>query len=222
MLTLEVKDRKVIGKASKRLPPERMAAVYYGHKEPATAVELSKSSFKKAWKEAGESSVVILKDGDKEMETLIHAVDFDPVKGEPRHADFYVLEKGKKVRVGVQLHYEGLPEAVKNLGGILVKVLHEIEVEALPKNLPHGITVDVSPLATFESQLLVKDLVLPEGVVAVTQGADVVAAIAQPHEEKVEVAPVDLSQIEVEKKGKKEEEGAEVEAPSKEAKAEKA
>ena len=212
MLTLEVKRRTTLGKASKRLSSEVMPAVYYGRKEATTPIELSRGLFKKAWRTAGESSVVVLKDGERELETLIHAVDFDPVMGEPRHADFYVLEKGKKVQVAVPIHFEGVPEAVKNLGGILVKVLHEMEVEALPKDLPHAITVDVASLSTFESQILVKDIQLPAGVVAMAGAEEVVAAIAQPHEEKEEV-PVDLSAIEVEKKGKKEEEG---EAPAEE------
>ncbi|HYF10178.1 MAG TPA: 50S ribosomal protein L25 [Candidatus Paceibacterota bacterium] len=207
MLTLEVKRRETIGKAGKRMPDTVMPAVYYGHKEASTPIELSKGLFKKAWREAGESSVVILKDGDRELETLIHAVDVDPIKGEPRHADFYVLEKGKKVQVAVPIHFEGVPEAVKNLGGILVKVLHELEVEAMPKDLPHALTVDVTPLSTFESQILVKDIALPAGVVAMAGAEDVVAAITEPHEEKVEETPMSLEDIEVEKKGKKEEEG---------------
>lgn len=213
MLTLEVKRRSTLGKAGSRMPEGVMPAVFYGHKEASTPIELSRGLFKKAWKQAGESSVVLLKDGDRELETLIHAVDFDPIKGEPRHADFYVLEKGKKVQVAVQLEFTGTPEAVKNLGGILVKVLHEIEIEAMPKDLPHALTVDVSGLSTFDSQLLVKDIVLPAGVVAITGAEEVVAAITEPHEEKEEEAPRSLEDIEVEKKGKKEEEG---EAPAEE------
>src|SRR5258708_34741405 len=99
MLTLEVKRRTTLGKAQKRLPAGVMPAVYYGHKETTTPIELPKNLFKTAWKEAGESSVVILKDGERELETLIHAVDFDPIKGEPRNADFYVLDQGKNVQV---------------------------------------------------------------------------------------------------------------------------
>ncbi|MCE9644340.1 50S ribosomal protein L25 [Candidatus Parcubacteria bacterium] len=209
MITLEVKRRTIIGKAGSRLPETVMPAVFYGHKEATTPIELSRGLFKKAWKEAGESSVVILKDGERELETLIQAVDFDPIKGEPRHADFYVLEKGKKVQVAVQIHFEGVPEAVKSLGGILVKVLHELEVEAMPKDLPHALTVDVTGLSTFESQILVKDIVLPAGVVAMADPEEVVAAITQPHEEKADETPMNLEDIEVEKKGKKEEEGEE-------------
>jgi len=218
MLTLKVEERKVIGKTSARLPANQMAAVYYGHKEKSTPILLNLAEFKKIFKEAGESTVVTLNNGEKKLEALIHEVDFDPVKGEPRHADFYILEKGKKVTVSVPVHFEGEAPAVK-LGGILVKVMHEIEVEAEPSKLPHAITVDVSTLTEMDSKISIKDVKLPEGVVATDEEEETVALIAVPKEEVEEEAPVDLSTIEVEKKGKKEEEGeAAAESDTKDAK----
>ncbi len=116
------------------------------------------------------------------------------------------------------LNLTEFPNAVKNGLGNLVKVLHEVEVEALPKDLPHNLEVDISKLETVESQIFVSDIKLPTGVTMITGGEEVVASIVLQVEEKEEVIapPVDLSAIEVEKKGKKEEEGAEVvvEAPA--------
>jgi len=89
--------------------------------------------------------------------------------------------------------------------GSLVKVLHEIDIEALPKDLPHNIEVDVSGITTLEDLIHVKDIKLPKGVTLVTDGEDVVALVAAAKEEVEEVV-VDLSAIEVEKKGKKEDE----------------
>jgi large subunit ribosomal protein L25 len=139
----------------------------------------------------------------KKLEALIREVDTDPVKGELRHADFYILEKGKKVQIDIPLEFVGEAPCVK-LGGIVVKVLHEMKVEADPKNLPHVIEVDISSLTTLESHIAVKDLKLGAGVVAI-EGADEVVASVTVAKEEVEAAPVDLSAIEVEKKGKKEE-----------------
>lgn len=209
MLTLSIEKRTTLGKANKNLEKDVIPAVYYGYKEESTPIKLSKSAFKKVFKEAGESAVVILKDGGKELEALIHEVDFDPLKGEPRHVDFYVIEKGKKVEVEVPIHFEGVSEAVKTLGGILVKVLREIEIEALPKDIPHSIVVNIESLTNLDSQIHVKDVVLPTGVTALTGQDEVVAAITVAKEEVEETVPIDLSSIEVEKKGKKEEEGAE-------------
>ncbi|MDQ3232139.1 MAG: 50S ribosomal protein L25, partial [Pseudobdellovibrionaceae bacterium] len=143
-------------------------------------------------------------------QSLLHEIDIDPVSGTPRHADFYVFEKGAKVKVEVPVEFEGVSPAVKDLGGTLVKVLHALEVEAMPKDLPHEIIIDISSLATFESQITVADVKLPSGVVAVQAPEEVVALVSAPREEvEEESAPIDLDSIEVEKKGKTEEEGGE-------------
>jgi large subunit ribosomal protein L25 len=213
-LTIAIEPRSMLGKTGKRLSKDKMAAVYYGHKEKSTPILISKADFKKVYKQAGESTVVTLKEANRDIETLIHEVDFDPIKGEPRHADFYVLEKGRKVEVSVPINFIGESPAVKG-GLILVKVMHELEVRAEPKNLPHSIEVDISTLIDEHSRIEIKDLKLGDGVESVVDVTEVVAAITVPKEEKEE-EPVDLSTIEVEKKGKKEEEG--VPAPAEEKK----
>jgi len=202
-LTLTIENRDILGKTTARLEGDRMAAVYYGGKEATTPITISRSAFKKLFRKAGESTVVILEGNGKKLEALIHEVDVDPIKGEVRHADFYILEKGKKVSVKVPLQFEGEAPAIK-LGGIVVKVLYEMEVEAEAKNLPHDLTINLEGLTTLQSQILVKDVVLPVGVVAIEDENEVIAAITVAKEEK-EDAPIDLAAIEVEKKGKKEE-----------------
>lgn len=186
-------------------------AVFYGKKEKSTPISVNLNDFIKVWRTAGESSVVTLKvkEGD-ELEALVHDVDLDPVTEVPRHADFYVFEKGQKIKLEIPIEFTGVAPAVKDLGGILIKVRRTLEVEAEPKNLPHEIKVDISPLATFESQILAKDIALPTGV-TLAQGfseGEVIALVSEAKEEVEETVPVDLSAIEVEKKGKKEEEGA--------------
>jgi len=116
------------------------------------------------------------------------------------------------VEVAIPLVFEGVSPAVEG-GANLVKVLHEIEVEADPMSLPHDIKVDISVLVTVDDQIHAKDLVLPAGVSLVTPAGEVVALVQEVVEEKEEVAaPADISSIEVEKKGK--EEPAEGEAPA--------
>lgn len=193
----------------------RLPAVFYGKKEASTPISVSKIDFLKAWKEAGESTVINLETPNGVVESLIHDVDFDPVTGNPRHADFYVFEKGHKVKIDIQLEFVGVSPAVKDLGGVLVKVMHEVKVEAMPKDLPHNIEVDISSLTSFDSQILAKDLSLPNGVELIENGEEVVALVSAPREEKEEESkPIDLSAIEVEKKGKEETE----EAPAEESK----
>lgn len=190
-------------------------AVVYGKKEPATPIKLSLTDFKKTFSQAGESSVISLKGLGEEKEVLIYDVDVEPVRGEPRHVDFYAFEKGKKLKIDVPLEFIGVSPAVKDLGGILVKVMHEIEIEALPKDLPQKIEVDITPLVDFEVQIHVRDLKLPSGVTTLMHETEVVAMVSEAKEEVFEepVAP-DLESIEVEAKGKAPEEGAEGGAPA--------
>ncbi len=189
--------------------------VYYGHSEASTPVVFPLNTFKKVWKTAGESSVITLEMPKGKISALIHEVQLDPVKGVPIHVDFYAIEKGQEVEVRVPIEFVGVSEAVKSLIGNLVKVLYEIEVKALPENLPHNVVVDISSLTTIDGQITAGDIVLPKGVTLVTGATEVVAAIAVAKEESVEAPVMDLASIEVEKKGKKEEGGEEATAEEK-------
>ncbi|MGH7249570.1 MAG: 50S ribosomal protein L25, partial [Minisyncoccia bacterium] len=148
-----------------------------------------------------------------------------PITNEPIHVDFLAIDMSKKIKVKVPLVFEGVSNAVKTAIGNLVKVLFELEVEALPADLPHDLTVDISKLENLNDQIFVSDIKLPAGVIVMNSPTDVVASIVAQVEEKEEVPePVDLSAIEVEKKGKQEEEGepgAEEVTPQKEEKVEK-
>lgn len=185
----------------------KIPAVFYGKKTESTPITLSKNEFISAWRKAGESGVVKIKTSKSEVDALIKDIDIDPVTDVPRHADFYVFEKGKKIEVSVPLEFVGVSPAVKDLSGNLVKALHEIKISSDPTTIPHEVAVDISVLVDFDSKILASDLKLPAGVTLVENPEEVVAAVARQKEEKEEdSAPVDLSSIEVEKKGKKEEE----------------
>jgi large subunit ribosomal protein L25 len=180
--------------------------VFYGPKEESTPIKVSEPEFIKMYEEAGESTIIALNDGDTEHQSLIHDVQFDAITGKPIHVDFYVIEKGKKVEVKVPLSFVGVSPAEKTLGGVLVKVMHDIAIKALPTNLPHEIEADITPLETFESQLKVSDIKLPEGVELNEDDLEAVVALVQePKEEVEEEAPASIDDIEVEEKGKKEE-----------------
>ena len=216
-LNLRAEKREKIGKLESLRKAGLMPAVYYGHKKESTSIQIKKNKFLKAWKNAGESTVIKLSMPDGDMEALIHDVDLDPITDEPRHADFYIFEKGHKVEIAVPVEFTGISPAVKDLGGVLMKILHEIKVKAEPGNLPHQIEVDISPIAELEGQILAKDIAMPKGVELIENPEEVVVTVATPKAEKVEeeAAPADLSQIEVEKKGKQEtEEGAAEEVAS--------
>lgn len=215
MLILEAQTRDKVSDLVKLRKEGKMPAVFYGKKTESTPISIVQKDFVKAWRVAGESGVVTIKSEKGSVDTLIKDVDVDPVTDSVRHADFYVFEKGKKIEVDVPLEFEGVSVAVKDLGGILVKALHELKISADPQHIPHEIKVDISLLETMDSVIKASDLKLPAGVDLIENADEVVAAITRAKEEVEETAPVDLSTIEVEKKGKKEEEG---EAGSEEAK----
>lgn len=209
MLTLkaDIRNTKTDPKAL-RLKGE-LPAVFYGKKEASTPISLRQADFMKVWHEAGESTVVTLDTPTGSKESLIHDVEVDPVTGNPTHADFYVFEKGKKLEISLPIEFTGVSPAVKDLSGTLVKVMHELKIEAEPKDLPHNISVDISSLAQFGDQILANQIPLPVGVELKEKAEEVVATVAAPREEKEEeVAAPDLSAIELsEERGKKEAEG---------------
>ncbi len=180
-------------------------AVVYGAGTPSTSLSVPAQQFIKVFKEAGESEIVTLELEGKKLNVLIHEVQWHPVRDMVMHADFYVVDMNKEIEVAVPIEFTGVSEAVK-LGGVLVKVMHELEIKSMPNNLPHEIMVDISALVNLHDQIHVKDLKMPAGVEVLNDGDDVICIAEPAGEEMVEdAAPIDLSSIEVEKKGKKEE-----------------
>lgn len=190
-------------------------AVVYGVRVENTMISVPTVNFEKILKVAGESSTIVLeikgdekgKELSQKVDVLIHDMQVDPIKGFPIHVDFLAIDMNKAIEVKVPVEFIGIAPAEKEGLGVLVKVLHEVEIEALPKDLPHNVTVDVSVLVALSGQIHVKDIILSKGVTMITHSDEVVALIGAIKEEPKEEAPVDLSAIEVEKKGKQEEEG---------------
>ena len=206
-LAVEKRDTKTNPAAIRR--EGMMPAVVYGRSEESTPISVSRKEFEKLFKTAGSATVITLKGLGEEKDALIHEVEFHAVSGEPLHADFYAIEKGQTVTVSVPLEFDGVSSAVKDLGGILVKVIHEIEMEVLPKDLPNVIHVDISKLAALDSKIFVSDLKLPASAVLSIPTDEVVAMIDTAKEEVEETAPMDLSAIETSvERGKKEEEAS--------------
>lgn len=208
MLTLEVKKRGDTPAPEVRRAGDIPAVVYGAHHE-STSVTVVAKTFGKILREAGEATIVSLTGLGESIPTLIHEVDRDPLTDLPRHVDFYAVTKGEKVEVAIPLVFVGESPAVE-AGANLVKVLHEIEVEADPMSLPHDIKVDLSLLKVIDDQIRASDLVLPTGVALTGEPGEIVALVQAVVEEKEEVVATDIASIEVEKKGKEEEaEGAE-------------
>lgn len=199
MISLQAKTR-----TDNNITKDEMMAVAYGPKFKSTPITLNYAEFVKVYNQAGETGVITLSIDGKSTNVLVHDIVLHPVRNTVQHVDFYVPEAGKKVNANIPLVFIGESEAVK-AGNILVKVLHEIEVEALPENLPHDIQVDISKIVTLQDDITVADLTVPANVTLLSDKEEIVASVVAPEEEQ-EAAPVDLGAIEVAQKGKKEEE----------------
>ena len=206
MLRLPFTERNTKEKTEALRGSGFVPAVFYGKKTASTPITVSLNAFQRIWKSAGESTVVSIENESEQHDVLIHEVDIHAVTGVPLHIDFYALLKGQKVEVAIPLLYIGESPAVKNLGGVLIKVIHELEVEAEAARLPSEIAVDISALVDFESRITVSDLKLPPGVIAKVDADEVVAIVdeAKEIEEEKPLEEVDMASIEVEKKGKEE------------------
>ena len=101
----------------------QLPAVFYGAGKKSTPISISNAEFRKVWRQAGESSAVVVKTPEGSVDVLIHEVQMDPVRDEPIHVDFLAIDMTKKIKVKVALEFIGVSNAVKSGIGTLVKVL---------------------------------------------------------------------------------------------------
>lgn len=208
MLVIEAKNREAGKKLASFRKAKQIPAVFYSAGKAATPIVIEGAAFTKIHK-AGESTPVVLKTEKGNVDAMIQDIQYHPLTLAPIHIDFLAIDVNKEIEAKVALEFVGEAPAAKSGLGTLVKVMHEIMVKALPKNLPHHIEVNLAKLNTLEDKVLVGDLLLPNNVKAVTPPSEVVALVTAIKEEVAAPAePVDLSTIEVIKKGKKEEEEA--------------
>ncbi len=203
-MELVIEKRDIIIKPKVLRKKGILPAILYGRSEASTPISVVRKDFEKLFRKVGESTVISLTGLGEAKDVLIQDVAIHALTGDAMHADFYVIERGQTVTVSVPLEFIGVSPAVKDLGCVLVKVMHEIEMEVLPKDLPNAIIVDLSLLKNIDDKLTVGDLVVPPSAQLSDDKEELVAIVSIQEEEKEEVA-IDLSAIEVTKKGKKEE-----------------
>ncbi len=210
-MILQASPREARGKKLVALRKEGvLPGVMYGAKEAALPLSLSLKDFEKLFATAGESTLIVLKGLGADKEVLVHDVSHDPVSGAIIHVDFYAVEQGKTLTVDVPLEFVGEAPALKTPSTTLTKVLYEVEVECMPRSIPQHLEVDLSSLAEVGDAIYLKDIKLPSGVELVADGEDVIVIVSEVEEEvETPAEGPDMSQIDVEKKGKKEEEESE-------------
>ena len=191
-ITLSADTRKVTGRKVKTLRAEGiLPANVFGKKIKSETIQVAFSDFKKVFEEAGETQIVELVLGGKKRPVLVANVQVDPVTDDFIHADFHEIDLKEKVTATVPVELTGEAPAEKEGLGILVQLIQELDVEALPAELPESLEVDISGLAKVDDAVLVKDLKLDRSKVEIDSEEDaIVAKIEEPQkEEEPEPAP---------------------------------
>lgn len=207
MLELFVQKRDILGKKSNGLRLKGLLpAVIYGPGVVSEPVQIKYSDFEKIYKIAGENTLVNI----NSKPVLIYDVTKNSRTGKFLHIDFYQVQSDKKIKAKITLVFTGESEAVKNLGGILIKNLYEVEVESLPQDLPKELLIDLSSLKNLGDVIKTGSLMLSKGVKMMGNPEEIIVSIgaARVEEEAAEPAVAEKEKIEavkVEIKEKKKE-----------------
>lgn len=175
-LTAEKRDH--MGHQAKKVRTEgKIPGTVYGKNVTSVSVSIPQEAFETLYKEAGETGVIELVIGQEKRPVLVHTIQRDARSGAMVHIEFHQVNLSETVHANVPLRLVGESPAVLDKSGVLLTLLSEIEVEALPMDLPEAIEVDVSALAAVDSEIKVSDLPVPAKVTFVTDGAAAVVRI---------------------------------------------
>ncbi|HEY4520661.1 MAG TPA: 50S ribosomal protein L25 [Candidatus Paceibacterota bacterium] len=218
-IELNAQPRTILGSKVKNLRKEGLVpAVLYGNNQDSIPLQIPLKEFNKVLKEAGESTLVYVQVDGQAYPTIIHDVTRDALTDAVIHADFRKVRLDQKIKAMVPVVFEGESPAVKELGGIFVRNVNELEVEALPQELPHEIAIDISGLKNLKDQILLKDVKMGDKVKFSANEDDILATIQEPLSEEelkkmIEGDQKTVEDVEVIEKVKPEEVPAEEPAP---------
>ncbi|MCK5052758.1 MAG: 50S ribosomal protein L25 [Anaerolineales bacterium] len=192
-VTLNAKVRKTIRKRVKALRRQGfLPAVMYGVGVEPIPIELDDKEASRVLARVSGSTLIDLKVGKDTHKVLVREFQRDVIRRNILHVDFLVVAMDVAIRAVVPVILVGEAPAVEDFSGIIVSGLTEIEVEALPVDLPEQLSVDIEVLATMNDVITAGDLVLGDGVALVTDPDEMIAnVIAQMAEEEVEEVEVE-------------------------------
>lgn len=185
-ITLKAEKRQEVGRKVNVLRRQGLVpAVVYGKGITSENVWFKELDLKRIMKKSGGSVILNLEvDGEKSRNVLIQEIQKHPVRGYFLHVDFYQVNMAEKIETSVELSFIGEAPAVREMGGVLVKSLDELEIKCLPADLPSHIDVSIEGLKTFDDVIAVKDLVIPKGVEVKVDSETVVALVEAPRTEE--------------------------------------
>ncbi len=159
--------------------------VVYGHGFESVSVKIGKKEFASTLDEAGESTLIDLRIGDKEIgNVVIKDYQVDPVTGEIIHFDLHKIKMTEKLIVNVDITFVGESPAVKNEGGVLVKGMDTLEIKCLPKDLIQEVEIDLGKLEHLDDMIRVSDLDLSEAVEVLDEEENVIVSVEPPRSDE--------------------------------------
>jgi large subunit ribosomal protein L25 len=190
---LKAEPRNATGRAAARKLKSRgiVPAVIYGGKHKSQALQVLERDINAMLSHAsGENILVELEiAGEKSNRTaLLQEVQHSPVRGDVVHVDFHAISMDEKIEASVPLEAFGVATGVKNFGGLLEQNVRALAIECLPRDLPDKVTVDVSALNIGDA-IHVRDIKLPDGVVAKVPPDLTVFSVVAPLAEEEPVTP---------------------------------
>ena len=205
-ITLAASVREIVGRKTDSLRAENMVpAIMYGFETDPINITLSRGDFGRVYDKAGTSSIIQLDIEGVMHPVLVQAIQYDALTDYVTHVDLRRVNMTEKVETAIAIVLEGVAPAVKDLNGVLVQNIEEVEVAALPTALVRELTLDLSALATFDDVLRVSDIKVPEGIEILTDPERTIAIV---HEPRVEEEPVEMESAEA-AKGEEASEGEE-------------
>ena len=199
---LKVEARSVTGRKVKTLRKEGfLPGNVFGKGLKSEAIQLSLKDFEKVYKEAGETGLIELKIGTKTRPVLVSNLQINPVSDLPIHVDFRQVDLKEKVAAKVAVEMEGEAPAEKSGVGTAVLYINEIEVEALPTDLPDKFSVDISALAEVDQAILIKDLKVDRTKVTLKAEEETIVVKVEPPQKEEVVAPPAPAEGEVSAEG---------------------
>jgi large subunit ribosomal protein L25 len=179
--------RTVVGKKVRQLRRQGLVpGIVYGPVVAGTVpVSVDRREFLKFYQTNGHSTLFVLRWEDGDQSVFIREVQQDPVRREPLHVDFFAPNLRLPVRATVPV---ALHNASNAIDGALVEIRTEVEVEALPANIPHQIDIDISELVHPGDAIRVGDVTLPDGVTAVTGEGETIVQVEAVYQEPEDVA----------------------------------
>jgi large subunit ribosomal protein L25 len=190
--TIQAAPRDSSGKGAARALRRagRVPAVIYGRSRApeALAVETAALNRLLAHISAATTVVDVTVDGRAPVKALIREIQRDPVRpADIIHLDLYEVRADEKVTVEVPIRFVGIPEGVRNFGGVLDQTMHSLELKVYPADIPEQIDVDVTALNIGQS-IHVGEVTVAKAEI-MNEADQTVCTVVAPRTEEV-VAPV--------------------------------